>query len=123
MIEVLHVLSFLFQSSNGSSNNNMVTMNTPYNTLPPAQRLRKFQEQILNCKNELEKKQKAREGLAKMKIVFQENPKFGDEQDVTQQIIAIDENIDKLFAEIKRFEVKKFFIQSYFIFIILVLYF
>jgi uncharacterized protein (DUF342 family) len=101
----------------------MVTMNTPYNTLPPAQRLRKFQEQILNCKNELEKKQKAREGLAKMKIVFQENPKFGDEQDVTQQIIAIDENIDKLFAEIKRFEVKKFFIQSYFIFIILVLYF
>jgi len=123
MIEVLHVLSCLFQSSNGSSNNNMVTMNTPYNTLPPAQRLRKFQEQILNCKNELEKKQKAREGLAKMKIVFQENPKFGDEQDVTQQIIAIDENIDKLFAEIKRFEVKKFFIQLNFIFIILVLYF
>jgi hypothetical protein len=45
-----------------------------------------------------------------MKIVFQENPKFGDEQDVTQQIIAIDENIDKLLAEIKRFEVKKVFI-------------
>ena len=40
-----------------------------------------------------------------MKLVFKENPKFGDEQDVTQQIIAIDENIEKLFAEIKRFEV------------------
>jgi hypothetical protein len=40
-----------------------------------------------------------------MKIVFQENPKFGDEQDVTQQIISIDESIEKLLAEIKRFEV------------------
>ncbi len=40
-----------------------------------------------------------------MKIVFQENPKFGDEQDVTQQIISIDEHIEKLLAEIKRFEV------------------
>jgi hypothetical protein len=47
----------------------------------------------------------SREGLTKMKLVFQENPKFGDEQDVTQQIISIDENIDKLIAEIKRFEV------------------
>ncbi len=46
-----------------------------------------------------------REGLTKMKIVFQENPKFGDEQDVTQQIISIDEHIEKLLAEIKRFEV------------------
>ena len=46
-----------------------------------------------------------REGLTKMKLVFQENPKFGDEQDVTQQIISIDENIEKLLAEIKRFEV------------------
>ena len=105
----------------------MGNANTPYSTLPPAQRLKKFQEQIVNCKNELEKKQKARyvslhswhnavapidgyvvvsrEGLNKMKLVFKENPKFGDEQDVTQQIIAIDENIEKLFAEIKRFEV------------------
>ena len=40
-----------------------------------------------------------------MKLVFQENPKFGDEQDVTQQITAIEENIEKLLAEIKRFEV------------------
>ncbi len=40
-----------------------------------------------------------------MKLVFQENPKFGDEQDVTQQIISIDESIEKLLAEIKRFEV------------------
>ena len=46
-----------------------------------------------------------REGLAKMRLVFQENPKFGDEQDVTQQIVAIDEHIEKLLAEIKRFEV------------------
>jgi len=42
-----------------------------------------------------------------MKLVFQENPKFGDEQDVTQQIIAIDEHIEKLLAEIKRFEVRQ----------------
>jgi hypothetical protein len=41
-----------------------------------------------------------------MKVVFQENPKFGDEQDVTEQIISIDENIEKLLAEIKRFEVR-----------------
>lgn len=40
-----------------------------------------------------------------MKLVFQENPKFGDEQDVTQQITAIEEAIEKLLAEIKRFEV------------------
>lgn len=40
-----------------------------------------------------------------MKLVFQENPKFGDEQDVAQQIVSIDENIEKLQAEIKRFEV------------------
>lgn len=44
-----------------------------------------------------------------MKHVFQENPKFGDEQDVTQQIIAIDEAIEKQHAEIKRFEVKQRF--------------
>ena len=49
-----------------------------------------------------------REGLAKMKLVFQENPKFGDEQDVTQQIVAIEESIEKLLAEIKRFEVSSF---------------
>ncbi len=109
----------------------MVPVNTPYNTLPPAQRLKKFQEQIQNCRNELEKEQKAkqkkntskdqnikiffvrfffREGLTKMKLVFQENPKFGDEQDVTQQIISIDEHIEKLLAEIKRFEVIQIFL-------------
>lgn len=51
-----------------------------------------------------------------MKLVFQENPKFGDEQDVTQQIVAIEESIDKLLAEIKRFEVNCLFdfIQSNF---------
>ncbi|CAF3783803.1 unnamed protein product [Adineta steineri] len=86
------------------NNASIVTINAPYNNLPPAQRLRKFQEQILNCKNELEKKQKAKEGLMKMKLVFKENPKFGDEQDVSQQILTIDDNIDKLLAEIKRFE-------------------
>ncbi|CAF4497449.1 unnamed protein product [Rotaria sp. Silwood1] len=89
-------------SNNG--NTSLTTVNTPYGTLPPAQRLKKFQEQIMNCKSELEKKQKAKEGLTKMKIVFQGNPKFGDEQDVTQQIISIDEHIEKLIAEIKRFE-------------------
>ncbi len=49
----------------------MVTINTPYSTLPPAQRLRKFQEQIFNCKNELEKKQKA-----KYKLFLNKNTKF-----------------------------------------------
>lgn len=43
-----------------------------------------------------------------MKLVFQENPKFGDEQDVAQQIVAIDEHIEKLLAEIRRFEVKHY---------------
>ena len=47
-----------------------------------------------------------------MKLVFQENPKFGDEQDVTQQIVAIEESIDKLLAEIKRFEVSPSFSLS-----------
>ncbi|CAF3407576.1 unnamed protein product [Rotaria sp. Silwood1] len=87
-----------------ATNNCMATINAPFSSLPPAQRIRKLQEQILNCKNELEKKQKAKEGLTKMKLVFQENPKFGDEQNVKQQIISIDENIEKLLAEIKRFE-------------------
>jgi hypothetical protein len=45
----------------------MVTINTPYSALPPAQRLRKFQEQILNCKNELEKKQKAKYNISPKK--------------------------------------------------------
>lgn len=92
------------RKSQNNGNGHVTTINTPYAGLPPAQRLKKFQEQILNCKSELEKEQKAKEGLTKMKLVFQENPKFGDEQDVTQQIIAIDEHIEKLFAEIKRFE-------------------
>jgi hypothetical protein len=48
-----------------------------------------------------------------MRIVFQDNPKFGDEQDVAQQIVAIDESIDKLFAEIKRFEVNLVFTSSF----------
>ena len=38
----------------------MTSGNTPYGSLPPAQRLKKFQEQILNSKNELEKKYKAK---------------------------------------------------------------
>jgi len=57
-----------------------------------------------------------------MKLVFQENPKFGDEQDVTQQIISIDEHIEKLIAEIKRFEViENFsnFLKFFFIFSVL----
>ena len=49
-----------------------------------------------------------------MRLVFQENPKFGDEQDVTQQIVSIDEHIEKLQAEIKRFEV--IFISAWFFF-------
>ncbi|UJR21560.1 hypothetical protein I4U23_024643 [Adineta vaga] len=91
------------KASNASSIST-VTINAPFSNLPPAQRIRKFQEQILNCKNELEKKQKAKEGLIKMRFVFQENPKFGDEQDVAQQIVSMDETIEKLSAEIKRFE-------------------
>ncbi|CAF0722039.1 unnamed protein product [Adineta ricciae] len=92
------------RKASNASNISAMTINAPFGGLPPAQRVRKFQEQILNCKNELEKKQKAKEGLVKMKFVFQENPKFGDEQDVAQQIVSMDENIEKLLAEIKRFE-------------------
>ncbi|CAF5182739.1 unnamed protein product, partial [Rotaria sp. Silwood1] len=43
-----------------ATNNCMATINAPFSSLPPAQRIRKLQEQILNCKNELEKKQKAK---------------------------------------------------------------
>lgn len=41
----------------------------------------------------------------KMKVVFQENPKFGDQQNVQEQIMSLEEIIEKLLAEIKRFEV------------------
>lgn len=46
-----------------------------------------------------------REGLVKMKLVFQENPKFGDEHDVSQQIATIDEHLEQLMSEIRQYEV------------------
>ena len=47
-----------------------------------------------------------REGLVKMKRAFHDNPKFGDEQHVSHQILSVDEHVEKLFAEIKRLEVE-----------------
>ncbi|CAF1019187.1 unnamed protein product, partial [Didymodactylos carnosus] len=88
---------------NGSSYG-QIPATTPYGTLPPAQRVKKFQEHINSCKVDLDKKQKAREGLLKMRAVFMENPKFGPEQEVNGQLVTIEEQIEKLIAEIKRFE-------------------
>ncbi|CAF0916415.1 unnamed protein product, partial [Didymodactylos carnosus] len=92
------------QRKPNGSNYGQIPATTPYGTLPPAQRLKKFQEHINSCKVDLDKKQKAKEGLLKMKAVFMENPKFGPEQEVNGQLVAIDEQIEKLIAEIKRFE-------------------
>lgn len=42
-----------------------------------------------------------------MRAVFHENPKFGDENNVTQQIRSLDEQIDSFQEEIRRLEVRR----------------
>lgn len=94
----------IFGNSNQKKSITMLNVNAPYPNLPPAQRIKKFQEQIQNCRNEFDRQQKAKEGLVKMRLVFQKTPQFGDEHDVTQQIATIDGKLDELTAEIRQFE-------------------
>lgn len=72
--------------------------------LPPQQLKNELLKKINFIQHEMEKIQKEREGLMKMKEVYTKNQKFGDQQMAEQALRHNEERLHKCVAEMKKYQ-------------------
>ncbi|XP_061079026.1 cdc42-interacting protein 4 homolog isoform X1 [Conger conger] len=72
--------------------------------LPPEQRRKKLQQKLEDIGKELQKEVDQSEGLEKMKDVYEKNPQMGDPSSLEPQISQTGQNIEKLRAELQKYE-------------------
>nr|XP_023674826.1 formin-binding protein 1-like [Paramormyrops kingsleyae] len=75
-----------------------------YNNLPPEQRHRKLQQRLSELKKELQKELDQRDGMVKMKDVYEKNPNLGDSTVIETSISENSATIERLQTEIARIE-------------------
>ncbi|XP_075041302.1 formin-binding protein 1 isoform X6 [Mixophyes fleayi] len=75
-----------------------------FSNLPPEQRRKKLQQKVDELNKDIQKEIDQRDALTKMKDVYMKNPQMGDAASVTQKLSEIGSNIDKLRAEVQKFE-------------------
>ncbi|KAK6030854.1 hypothetical protein OSTOST_02999, partial [Ostertagia ostertagi] len=79
--------------------------NADYAQLPPQQRLRRIQAKLRDLEKEREKIQQSRDGLAKMKQVYTDNPKMGNPADCETQLCQYEKEIESINQQINRFRI------------------
>ncbi|XP_047425321.1 formin-binding protein 1 homolog isoform X22 [Mugil cephalus] len=75
-----------------------------FSHLPPEQRRKKLQGKIDELNKDIQKEMDQRDALTKMKDVYVKNPQMGDPASVDPRLAEIAQNIEKLQAEMQKFE-------------------
>ncbi|XP_015254820.1 PREDICTED: formin-binding protein 1 isoform X19 [Cyprinodon variegatus] len=75
-----------------------------FSHLPPEQRRKKLQGKIDDLNKDIHKEMDQRDALTKMKDVYVKNPQMGDPASVDPRLAEIGQNIEKLQAEVQKFE-------------------
>lgn len=72
--------------------------------LPPQQRRKKLQQKVDEINNRIQQVSSAREGLLKMKGVYEQNPAMGDPASVEGQLADNDVKLEKLQNELHKYQ-------------------
>ncbi|XP_060791734.1 formin-binding protein 1 isoform X13 [Neoarius graeffei] len=75
-----------------------------FSHLPPEQRRKKLQAKIDDINKDIQKELDQKDALTKMKDVYVKNPQMGDPSSVDPRLAEIGHHIDKLQAELQKFE-------------------
>lgn len=75
-----------------------------YSDLPPNQRLKKLNAKILEIKQKLQSETAARDGLMKMKVVYEANSLLGDPMTVEGQLNESEHKLEKYRSELAKFQ-------------------
>lgn len=75
-----------------------------FSDLPPNQRKKKLQMKIEEILSKIQQETAARDGLMKMKGVYEANPAMGDPMSVEGQLNASGHNLDKLRQELHKYQ-------------------
>uniref|UniRef100_A0A8D9BX72 Formin-binding protein 1-like n=2 Tax=Cacopsylla melanoneura TaxID=428564 RepID=A0A8D9BX72_9HEMI len=75
-----------------------------YSHLPPNQRRKKLQQRIEEIQQNLQQESAAREGLIKMKDVYEDNPNLGDPHLIEGQLSETDSRLEKLKIDLHKYQ-------------------
>ncbi|XP_076346756.1 formin-binding protein 1 homolog isoform X14 [Tachypleus tridentatus] len=75
-----------------------------YSDLPPNQRKKKLTQKIEHIQNQIQQETAARDGLVKMKLVYEQNPAMGDPLSVEGQLTESGHKLEKLQLELQKFQ-------------------
>ncbi|MCI4386785.1 hypothetical protein PGIGA_G00066610 [Pangasianodon gigas] len=75
-----------------------------FSHLPPEQRRKKLQAKIDEINKDIQKELDQKDALTKMKDVYVKNPQMGDPSSVDPRLAEIGHRVDKLQAELQKFE-------------------
>ena len=73
--------------------------------MPPNQRKKKLQQKIDEINQKIGQETAARDGLMKMKQVYEANPALGDPMSIQGQLTENGQKLDKLRGELKKYQV------------------
>ncbi|XP_072299181.1 cdc42-interacting protein 4 homolog isoform X2 [Eucyclogobius newberryi] len=80
------------------------TVTEDFTHLPPEQRRKRLQHKLDEIVKELQKEVDQSEALGKMKDVYEKNPQMGDPASLASQITQTSQNIERLRAELNKYE-------------------
>lgn len=72
--------------------------------LPPNQRKKRLQQKLDEIQAKIQQETAARDGLMKMKGVYEQNPALGDPMSIEGQLNQSSNKLDKLGAELAKFQ-------------------
>lgn len=75
-----------------------------YSDLPPTQQRKKLQAKINEIQQKISQESNARDGLMKMKQVYESNPSLGNPMTVEGQLNESEHKLDKLKADMKKYQ-------------------
>ncbi|KAK8399962.1 hypothetical protein O3P69_002972 [Scylla paramamosain] len=89
----------------GSNKNNFsFSEKEDFSDLPPNQRKKRIQQRIDDVTTKLHQETAAKDGLLKMKEVYEGNPSLGDPMSITGQLSDSCQRIEKLRTELQRYQ-------------------
>ncbi|KAK6641389.1 hypothetical protein RUM44_013100 [Polyplax serrata] len=92
----------------GSNKNNLSPFGDSkedFSDLPPNQRKKKLQQRIEELQKSVQQETAARDGLMKMKGVYEQNPALGDPMSIEGQLNESGHKLDKLRQELHKYQV------------------
>lgn len=75
-----------------------------FSDLPPTQRRKKLAAKVQELNQKVQQEQAARDGLMKMKGVYEANSVLGDPMTVEKQLNESNHNLEKLRQELKKYQ-------------------